>query len=76
VNAPVDVTGIRIETDRMILRPWKETDVEDFYEYAHVDGVGQMAGWMPHKSIEESKMILGFFINNKNVAGVRIKRKW
>ena len=51
--APVDVTGIRIETDRLILRPWQETDLEDFYAYAKVDGVGQMAGWLPHKDMEE-----------------------
>lgn len=39
--APVDVTNVRIETERMILRPWRESDLADFYEYASVDGVGQ-----------------------------------
>ena len=29
----------------------------DFYEYAKVDGVGQMAGWLPHKNKEESLSI-------------------
>ena len=52
--APVDVTNVRIETQRLLLRPWQETDLEDFYEYAKVDGVGQMAGWLPHKDLEES----------------------
>ena len=65
MNAPVDVTDIRIETDRLILRPWRESDLEDFYEYARVDGVGQMAGWPPHQSIEVSKSILDSFINHK-----------
>lgn len=40
MNAPVDVTNIRIETDRLILRAWRETDLADFYEYASVEGVG------------------------------------
>ena len=71
--APVDVTHIRIETDRLILRAWQETDVEDFYEYAKVDGVGQMAGWLPHKSLEESKTILGFFINEKKTFALELK---
>ena len=49
--APVDVTNIRIETDRLILRPWQESDLADFNEYAKVDVVGQMCGWTPHKSM-------------------------
>ena len=71
--APVDVTGIRIETDRLILRPWQETDLEDFYAYAKVDGVGQMAGWLPHKDIEESRMVLGFFIRDKKTFAIELK---
>ena len=31
--APVDVTSVRIETERLIIRPWRESDAEDFYEY-------------------------------------------
>lgn len=71
--APVDVTNIRIETDRLILRAWKETDAEDFYEYARVDGVGQMAGWLPHKDIEESRTVLGFFIRDKKTFALELK---
>ena len=44
MNAPVDVTKIRIETERLILRAWREEDLEDFYEYASVEGVGEKAG--------------------------------
>ena len=71
--APVDVTNIRIETDRLILRAWRETDAEDFYAYAKVDGVGQMAGWLPHKDIEESRMVLGFFIRDKKTFAIELK---
>ena len=65
MNKPIDITNVTLRTERMILRPWKETDLNDFYEYAKVDGVGQMAGWLPHKSIEESQMILSHFIAGK-----------
>ena len=44
MNKQIDITGITLKTQRLILRPWKESDLEDFYEYAKVDGVGQMAG--------------------------------
>ena len=73
MNAPVDVSGIRIETERLILRPWEETDLADFYEYACVDGVGQMAGWLPHKSVEESKTILDMFIRGKKTLAIQLK---
>ena len=71
--APVDVTNIRIETERLVLRPWQESDVEDFYEYASVDGVGQMAGWLPHKSMEESGMLLDMFLAERKTLALEIK---
>ncbi len=73
MNAPVDVTDIRIETDRLVLRAWRESDLEDFYEYARADGVGQMAGWLPHKSMEESKQILDLFIREKKTFALEYK---
>jgi len=73
MNAPVDVTNIRIETDRLILRAWRESDVEDLYEYARVDGVGQMAGWKPHASIKESRQILELFIREKKTFALELK---
>ena len=73
MNAPVDVTNIRIETDRLILRPWRQEDLDDFYEYARVDGVGQMAGWHPHESIEKSQTILDGFIREKKTFALELK---
>lgn len=65
MNAPVDITNVQIETPRLLLRPFLESDVEDLYAYASVDGVGQMAGWKPHASIAESRNILNMFIREK-----------
>ena len=65
MNADIDINNIQLKTDRLILRPWKQSDLDDFYEYACVDGVGQMAGWKPHESKEESQLILNIFIKEK-----------
>ena len=70
MNAAIDVTGVEIETPRLLLRAWKQEDLADFYEYARVDGVGQMAGWMPHKSMDESKAILEKFIEHKKTFAI------
>ena len=45
MNAVIDLKNVCLETDRLILREWREADLADFFEYASVDGVGQMAGW-------------------------------
>jgi len=65
-----DVTNIKIETDRLLLRAFAENDLDDFFAYASVPGVGEMAGWPHHKSIETSKMILGSFLENKDVFAI------
>lgn len=67
MNKEIDITQVVLTTDRLTLRPWRESDLNDFYEYARVDGVGQMAGWNPHRNIEESRTILSHFIQGKHV---------
>ena len=73
MNAFIDITGVELETERLILRPWDEKDLNDFFEYASVDGVGQMAGWQPHVNIEISKMVLDMFISGKKTFAVQLK---
>lgn len=75
MNKHIDITNVVLTTDRLILRPWRETDLEDFYEYARVDGVGQMAGWNPHRSIEESRDILSRFVAGKKVFALEYQGK-
>lgn len=57
------------------MRPWKESDLTDFFEYASVDGVGQMAGWLPHKNIEETRKILEKFIAKKKTFALEYQGK-
>lgn len=47
-----------LETDRLILRHWKESDAESLYEYAKDPEVGPIAGWPPHKSVSESLNVI------------------
>lgn len=65
MNKLIDISGIVLKTQRLILRPWTESDLDDFFEYASVDGVGQLAGWNPHRNKEESKLILDMFIGGR-----------
>lgn len=65
MNAPIDIRDVVLHTPRLTLRPWRPEDLEDFYAYARVDGVGQMAGWLPHQSREETQKILDLFISQQ-----------
>ena len=75
MNAPIDISDITLQTERLILRPWRETDLDDFYEYASVDGVGQMAGWLPHESKETTQTVLDSFIAHKKTFALELDGK-
>ena len=45
---------MQLITERLILRPWAETDAGDLYRYAKDDRVGPIAGWPPHSSVDNS----------------------
>ena len=47
-----------LHTERLILRPWEESDAESLYEYAKDSAVGPIAGWPPHQSVEESRDVI------------------
>lgn len=64
-----------LETERLILRPWRETDVEDLYKYAKDNRVGPIAGWPPHKSVEESAEIIRTVFAQEGVYAVALKEK-
>lgn len=49
---------MKMETGRLILRPWKETDAESLYEYAKDPAVGPVAGWPVHTSVDNSREII------------------
>ena len=47
-----------METERLMLRKWKETDAGSLFEYAQDSDVGPIAGWPPHRSVEESMEVI------------------
>ena len=62
-----------LETERLILRLWQETDVKDLFEYASDERVGPNAGWPVHENIETSKMIVDTFIKDGDVYAIVLK---
>lgn len=62
-----------LETERLILRPFKDTDAKNLYEYAKDERVGPIAGWSPHKSVEESQEIIRTIFSQDGVFAITLK---
>ena len=63
----------RFETERLILRPWDESDAEDLYEYAKDARVGPPAGWPPHTSVENSREIIRNVLSDEETYAMVLK---
>ena len=47
-----------LETERLLLRPWAESDAEECFRYASDPRVGPVAGWPAHADVEESRRVI------------------
>lgn len=66
-------TNFEILTDRLILRPWNESDAENLYKYAKDPAIGPIAGWPIHTSIDNSKEIIKTVLSGKEIYAVCLK---
>ncbi len=62
-----------IESSRILLRPWQDSDAEALYKYASDPIIGERAGWPPHKSVEESLEIIRTVFNNPTTWAIVLK---
>ena len=62
-----------LETERIALRPWRESDAEALYRYASDPDVGPRAGWPPHQSVEESLEIIRTLFHSDHIWAIELK---
>ena len=62
-----------LETNRIILRPWCESEAEDLYTYASDPEIGPPAGWPPHTSVENSREIIRAVLSAPDTFAVCLK---
>ena len=62
-----------LQTKRLILRPWEESDAEELYKYASDSRVGPAAGWPAHKSVEESRDIIRNALSEPEIYALVLK---
>ena len=63
----------RLNTERLVLRPWLETDAPALFKYASDPDVGPRAGWPPHQSVEESLEIIRKVFSGEGMWAVELK---
>ncbi|SOD16091.1 Protein N-acetyltransferase, RimJ/RimL family [Fibrobacter sp. UWB16] len=62
-----------METNRILLRPWRECDAEALFKYASDPDIGPRAGWEPHKSVEESLQIIRTIFGGDHMWAIELK---
>ena len=62
-----------LETERLLLRPWKEEDAEACYQYAKDPRVGPQAGWPAHQSVEHSRQVIRQALSGPETYAVVLK---
>lgn len=62
-----------METSRIFLRPWRDSDAAALYKYASDPEVGPRAGWPPHQSEAESLEIIRTVFNNDTTWAIVLK---
>ncbi len=65
--------SLTIETQRLILRPWRDSDAKALFKYASDPEVGPRAGWPPHKSVEESLQVIRNVFGEERMWAVELK---
>lgn len=64
---------MNLETQRLILRPWRTEDAPSLYRYASDARVGPCAGWPPHTSVENSRQIIETILSAPGTYAIVLK---
>lgn len=55
-----------IKTERLILRPLKQSDAASIYLYAKQPHVGPLAGWEPHETLKNTEDFINYALRKKD----------
>ncbi|MCL2521955.1 MAG: GNAT family N-acetyltransferase [Erysipelotrichales bacterium] len=64
---------MRLETERLLIRPLKRTDCSDMYEYTSDFEVANRAGWVSHLTIKQTKNFVRGLRQKKETHGIILK---
>lgn len=62
-----------LTTERLIIRRFKKSDLNDLYEYSKSPSVGPSAGWEYHRSKQESLRMMQHFLKSDEIWAIELK---
>ena len=65
MNCEINISGICLKCGEITLREFKPGDLQDLFQFASQPGLGEMAGWHHHESLEDSASLLNYYIKTK-----------
>lgn len=73
MTAPMDVSFIRIETERLRLRPVRQEDLKDIHAVVSDPAVAEQAGFSLCASLEQSQKMVDGYIGDKETLALELK---
>jgi [ribosomal protein S5]-alanine N-acetyltransferase len=65
-----------LETERLVLRLFEDSDIEDIYEYASDEEVVKYLTWSVHKNIDYTRECFPeFFLNKPGVFAIELREE-
>ncbi|WP_026651655.1 GNAT family N-acetyltransferase [Butyrivibrio proteoclasticus] len=62
-----------LETDRLILRGWLDSDADSLFKYAQDERIGLNVGWEPHKNAAYSRAVIRTILSTKESYAICLK---
>lgn len=66
---------MQLETKRLLLRPWRESDAGWLYAYAKDPRIGPITGFPPHQSVENSRQMIKAVLSVPHTFALVLKEK-
>lgn len=73
MTAPLDVSSIRLETERLILRPVRQEDLKDIHAIVSDPAVAEQAGFSCCETMEQSRNMVDAYIGDKETLALERK---
>lgn len=73
MTAPLDVSVIRLETQRLILRPVRQEDLRDIHAVVSDPAVSEQAGFSLCETLEQSQKMVDAYIGDKETLALELK---